>query len=441
MKYFQSHGNWWLPSIPENQLSGELSFSKEEGITLKVIGKFEQGYDFSKEIFEVIHGFTENNIVTLFNCSLTNQELKIPSQVSTHHSSYSVRLAVLGEHLSETLENATFEKTILDYTYFSHWANLSTFRHNFANSDKGGKIERIKCDFLLHDHISAEIDSCTFRILQCCHEHPSELSYSLDFSCLLEISFVNQLTLDEIYSSYLSPIQAFLDFATQKTNRLRLFQVFHQGNKLDIIISEIQCEEIQKTIKKRDFLFTLEEVQAIFPLVISKWLDLYKKIPDILNLYFSAINNNSLYIDNQFLFICQSLEGYHRRRIDRNTKSHTKLKEIIKNLFEKHKFILQGLTTEYEKQNPGCIKEAIDRISKKVVALRNYQSHLDDRSQDNILHGEKLFRVTQILELLFESILLTECGFSDNDVETKIKERSDFTYLRSIFRSLDFLNS
>jgi len=443
MKYFQSHGNWWLPSSPENKLSGALSFSKEEGLILKIIGKFEQGYDFSKETFEVIHGFIEQKIVTLFKCTRTNQKLKIPSQASNWYSNYSVRLAVLGEYLTETLEKVTFEKAILDYTYFSYWANLSTYTRHFASKEQ--QIKRIQCHFLRHENIISEIDDCTFSILQCCHDHPSELSYSLKFSCLLEISFGKQLTLDEIYSSYLSPMQSFLDFATQKTNSLTLFQVFYQDKELEIVTSEIQCEEVQKAIKKRNFLFTLEEIQTIFSTVVSNWLKLYKDIPDVLNLYFSSINNNSLYIDNQFLFISQSLEGYHRRKIDGNSNSETSLEIRIGKLFEKYKFILEGLTTEYEKQNPGCSKRVIKKISssisKKVGDSRNYQSHLYDRPQENILHGEKLFRVTQILELLFESILLTECGFSADDVERKITERSEFTDLKSIFRLLDFLNS
>jgi ApeA N-terminal domain 1 len=35
-------GVWWLPNIPDNKVSGTLSFSDEEGILLRLIGSFEE---------------------------------------------------------------------------------------------------------------------------------------------------------------------------------------------------------------------------------------------------------------------------------------------------------------------------------------------------------------------------------------------------------------
>ena len=37
---FKYRGVWWLPENPKNQLTGELTYDRDEGISLELVGSF-----------------------------------------------------------------------------------------------------------------------------------------------------------------------------------------------------------------------------------------------------------------------------------------------------------------------------------------------------------------------------------------------------------------
>lgn len=56
MKSFESTGVWHLPSEPDKQLAGDLTFSPQDGLRLRLTGTFNQTWGITIPKYPVIHG-------------------------------------------------------------------------------------------------------------------------------------------------------------------------------------------------------------------------------------------------------------------------------------------------------------------------------------------------------------------------------------------------
>lgn len=53
----------------------------------------------------------------------------------------------------------------------------------------------------------------------------------------------------------------------------------------------------------------------------------------------------------------------------------------------------------------------------KVVDTRNYQTHHDEDLKEHSASGKELYHLTQKLKILLEICLLTELGFSSDEIK------------------------
>jgi hypothetical protein len=64
----------------------------------------------------------------------------------------------------------------------------------------------------------------------------------------------------------------------------------------------------------------------------------------------------------------------------------------------------------------------------KVVDTRNYQTHHDEDLKERAAGGEELDRLTQKLKVLLEVCLLTELGFSSEEIKGLFSRNSRYQY-------------
>ena len=93
---FEYDGLWWLPSDPENEVSGRLSYAPNEGITLKLIGAFADILGLSDFHVDILHGMTtEGHICTLYGASSSNFVANTPGIIS---QTLTFRNLIVGYH-------------------------------------------------------------------------------------------------------------------------------------------------------------------------------------------------------------------------------------------------------------------------------------------------------------------------------------------------------
>jgi hypothetical protein len=114
-------GFWWLPSQPENQIPGTLTFSDADGGKLELIGSFRLGDDFwPKDGYPIILGLstTSGKSITLQDCHISGENniyLRQKEQKIRTQKIY-VNYVITGEHFTEK-EKAIFNESTIKFAY------------------------------------------------------------------------------------------------------------------------------------------------------------------------------------------------------------------------------------------------------------------------------------------------------------------------------------
>ena len=103
--------------------------------------------------------------------------------------------------------------------------------------------------------------------------------------------------------------------------------------ELIVMMSGYQVSFDQRYIS--DFLVLLRDVEDGWPKIMSTWIGYYRKMYDVLNLYFAVVFGEGLLEQHKFLFLAQALEGYHRAKTgskDKRTSLAQRLRKITESV-------------------------------------------------------------------------------------------------------------
>lgn len=85
----------------------------------------------------------------------------------------------------------------------------------------------------------------------------------------------------------------------------------------------------EKKFYEHEMVFKFQDIKEQLSMILNTWLFMYEKLEPAINLYFSTINNEELYIDNKFLSFIQGLETFHRRITDNQSISEREHQDRI----------------------------------------------------------------------------------------------------------------
>lgn len=143
-------GMWWLPEDPEDQVPGILRYDPEDGLSLSLIGAFEDRITSSPApgttvvhegigTWTVIHGVAENREVTLLDCAPSGGKRTLGARVKSHDKQTVVATAAtIGAHISGE-EHAAFSMAEVSIEDLTLWAASSAFEGLLGAAD--GKID------------------------------------------------------------------------------------------------------------------------------------------------------------------------------------------------------------------------------------------------------------------------------------------------------------
>ena len=439
MSNIELNGEWWLPNS-EKRITGILSFSDNQGINLVLNGFLDDNNFFENLLKEdvsypIIHGKTKDKDLTLFDC------MRCSASGGTNYpsSEYSICYVFEGGHFNKDIEEQLFSRIAVNFSYSSQWGTLS-------------KIESLdNKNFCIKPHkdIKVDLDKASLIIHQISKCKLSHHTISIELGSLIDIIFERPISFPEIYNQYLVPLKFFITLMTTEFNQIVSVKYYQNPNSslnqsFSIFCRAFKNNEIIEDLHPRKMYFSLDEIKQNLQSIVNKWFELYHEIHDIINLYFSVEENSKfLYLENRFLFIAQFLEGYYKRVINQNK---TSLSKIIKYYFEEppNSFILYEISRALSDFNhdsnisniKAIKKRLINQISKDIEITRNYHSHYG-HSYENKLKGNKLFRVTQIMDFLSKSILLNRLGLPN--VNEKI-HNSEFKYFLANAKSFELLS-
>ncbi len=143
-------GLWWLPEDPDEQVPGVLRYDPEGGLSLSLIGAFEDRIMSSpapdvaavhegSPTWDVIHGAAEWRHITLLDCVPSSSRRTFGARVkSPDKQTVAATTAIIGAHISGEAD-AAFSAAEVSVEDLGLWAAASVFEGFFGAPD--GKLD------------------------------------------------------------------------------------------------------------------------------------------------------------------------------------------------------------------------------------------------------------------------------------------------------------
>jgi len=444
---FEYKGIWWLPDKPEERVSGTLRFTPDEGAILDLIGSFKDIKNMNKILKpEIILGVSSNGKnITLYKCFETKSSFSIPGFQT---SSLYANLVFIGAHFQKS-EDIKFKSISVHYLHLDEWANISGF-----DIKKLWEEKEVLIKYKLPKPFQANI-SDELKILVNVRATRPSLSFVQKEATIKQKTEIKVETSEdkpfEDYRKIMYHIQNFLTLGiTESVHPVAIEGITEVNKKMindkthyppvEIFYRLPDIPKAPKTLLPFDMLSTFKDISDRFEDFLKNWFKKANLLEPVYSLYFGTLYNPHMYLEHRFLSLIQAIESIHQRiyggeylpneeykhvydalisAIPNGVKSDLKdrlkeylkygkefsLRKRLKEIFDKHQEILDRFM-----ENKNAFIE-------KVVNTRNYQTHHDKELKECAANGEDLYRLTQKLKMCLEICLLTELGFSSEEIK------------------------
>lgn len=435
-------GSWFIPTKPRSKIAGVLRFTPSDKIYLELDGVFQEDHDhlavFNRDMRDevVILGVTSTGVkITLYKCVEINFKYNTSSK-------YLVHAIITGDHFKSE-EKIVFAKLRVAFANLEEWVGVNVVK------SKHGETAR---ELLVHCEAPTVIPVTTSGKQQISLEAVWHARFDRDRTTIQEETFFNikfsHPTNLVSCLDLLRGIQDFLGVAMSKPPFPTRIEAWEKASSAQKVITILFIPVLAYNPKKKYFnemLFTSNDIRETSDKFVNNWLERREILKPVYNLYFANLHNPSIYTENRFLNLTQAIETYHRRvfggkYMDDNEFLEGLYKDFVASIpahvnkefresLTKGKFRyaneyslrkrLTELLKKYHDSLPinflGSNKARIGFIG-KVIDTRNYLTHYDETSKENIAKGTDLFYLEQGLKVIMEVILLTEIGFASEKI-------------------------
>ena len=422
---FEYKGYWYLPSDPDNEIAGILTYIPNESIELELIGTFEKsapkiiGFTNGTSI-NIVWGMTSDaHKISLINC--TPDEGSYNFSCSFPITKYTIQYCLVGVHI-ENFKDKIFSWSniiISELTTWCYTAALETI-YGFNEEGKVNKISvSVNTDDIKKPISSLDINNITtLKIKKDVQFDGTKflLNPSFKQSTFLQIEKKNKSSI----SDFLSDIYLFEDFlslASLSTINVAGIFLYDETNYQELdnkekIFHPIELLYVQRGVetvktKECDFLISYSQIQDIFSKIIKKWYSDTSEIKPIRAHLIKSVKNKNIFDSTDFLIVIQAIEGYCIR-------------------FRKEKTLaieLEDLLNEFKD---------IDKVNqleiniKSVVDSRHYYSHFMNKSKKpHTLDGLELYLLTKKLRILLICCLLNFIGIENKKINELLNKSNN----------------
>jgi hypothetical protein len=476
---FEYKGEWFLPLAKDRRVTGTLTYSVDNGISLELFGNFD---DYSPilpqvENKEIIQGITrDSRLITLYRNYVIHidgakliqgQEYGVPSV------RYSALYMFEGVHIDK-VEDITFTKIESEILYLDEWVGISGFQQPVEMMENIKKHEfhiHYKLPEPIRFTISANIEGCFNFIINIPSINAYQKSEKLEQKVKLILTSKEELPVDD-FLKQLFTFQNFLILALYEKTYPKTITLYSDKFSKDygghserpvllpikLYFHTLNSQTSEKQKLWFDMLFCYRDIKDKFPIIIEKWYKKYELLEPAFDLVFEQFYNNGRFNENTFLNLAQSAETFHARTHIQPTKNEeikTIEKEIIKTIQEKYedseKYLaflkkkfefgdaitlqtrLKDIIDKHFNEALDKLIENKDKFIKNVKDSRNYYTHYSKDSHKKALRGHDLFYLSERLKILLVCTFLLEIGF-DNDLLSSLLESKKYRFFHGLIK-------
>ncbi len=451
LESFTKHGVWWLPSHPEDRVRGDLVFDGKH-TRLKLFGVF-QGTEsiFGNREVETIFGACANEAVTLLDCRLGGRWDIMTGSIT---STWSCQFSILGLHTSGNLA-PIFTHSEARFTGLEHWIADDPIEDQFP-PDPNDSLRTFRIEH--HHEVPRDFDvpaiDASIGLTASCNQKGADYRVALEHRAYIRISPSAPRDLSwfiEIQRQFQRMLSFFADASVQTTT-LRLFS--EGATQFDPVSGCLIWPAIQRKDNSerlgRGMLVQFPDIASRFADVLSIWYANAERLKHVYDLFFSATQHDTIYIEQDFLQLTQAVEVFSRVARESKYVSEDDYKKIADKLVAAippttdgdlrqslkarirfgNEFSLRKrintILNELEPETVTLITSDLKTFVGKVVDTRNYLVHLDETSTGNAIKGDGLYPAMNKLRLLLMILLMLELKFSEGETREIVKRSSIF---------------
>jgi hypothetical protein len=450
---------WWLPNMPDKQISGTLQYDHKDSILLDLIGSFRDIQSFgSNELStpEVILGISDNGVLcTLVNIHESNWQFNIPG---IPKSTYKARFLVLGEHF-DSFHGIKFSSFSVNYTNLENWLSAKPFSYPFL-PEKMTSGDSYDISFTLPEEFKVFVKSLNTEI-----KSVYELRQRGNF-----------ITEAKLYSN------AYIKFIPHENQTLQWFlDIQHDfGNLLTILTGECvyprkimagrvaqdndngplsilysQDSPVEKNVDHQNMIIPQSKMADSITPVFNQWFENKEKLKSVYDIFFGTKYSAVMFSELHFLSLMQVIESFHRSTKGGKYLEDAEWKEHKDHLINQ---IPAGLESSFKASLKSRLKygneyslrkriqELIDNFNEetvnnlsfdkkfftgRLVDTRNYFTHYDEEAKQTALKGENLYWANVRLEIFIIALLLDQLGFDQKTISSSLSEHRKFSYALS----------
>jgi len=461
---FEHRGKWWLPAQEDSQIDGSLTYSPDDGAILELSGAFG---DLSQVMASqrlstprLILGTTASRQeITLVNCVEKHRSLGVAYGAGYATSSYQPQVVLVGCHF-QNYEALTFARLHVRYSHLDAWAGLRHF--DFAQEEGITKIS-----YSRPEPIPADLGGgVTVSVTSAGSEHwegSPTTRVTIEREARIGIQIGEQAHLER----FLKPIrltQIFLSLAVGAAvhpvkvtgTRQETLGGAPIARSVDILYHPALAVPLHGVVFPTDMTFTLAGITDRFEPFLRNWFQTAELLGPVVNLYFTALAETGISAEHRFLTLCQALESLHRRRHggqylsrDEYAPAYDQLigaipdwiapdhrAALVARLKYGHQFSLRKRLTDIFSAHDPVLRDVFPdppAFINKVVKTRNYFTHYDeDDKQDAATGGLELHRLATKVRTLIEVCLLSEIGFTSEELRKQAQAISSRRVIEAI---------
>lgn len=447
-------GFWWLPSVPNEQQSGKLTFDQIDGGRLNIIGSLSPWdralIDESLEL-SVIHGLTvTGKKVTLLHSHVSSRSLNFPG-IATEI--WHVLVIAIGAHFASS-EEAIFRRSWIRFEGIAQWLEFDPFREVFDFATQ-------TIELTVRKPIRMELG----RIEGASIYSDSSLKSGRDGSERWSSTSESMIAID-------ADEHQSLDWHFSRATRLRNLAEMLFGRPLHLfkLLVEIDSEKetdgplghcdvevYAKIVGGRDQhpsivrppMLTAPALVEAAPNALRDWFLQYDKLSVALNLLPTIASDRIIYVNVRFLLAVQAIETFHRNIYQKNIindAEHAELLRILKKAIPSNVNIRMRKKIKYilKYSNEPSLQERLDALISvardgrsevmpsysdnfvsSVVSTRNYETHHGARPRNLLSSGEMYWAIRRLV-VLITVLMLRQIGLKTGTIEGILEKHNEF---------------
>jgi ApeA N-terminal domain 1 len=450
MKHFESSGLWSPAGDLSNTVGGTLRYDSE-GLNLKLLGSFREGWSAGVERYPTIRGLVDENpygtFVTLIDCLRKQSRFNMAGVTS---ETIRCGKATIGtSHLPDGEYH--FEKLEVFFSYLKDWVGQTGIKFEVINntgySINYTKPEMLSFPFGDQKLTLAPTASRTYGI------HHAEL----DEETLVVIEPIGEHSPTELGGDHIQILQNLLTFATDTPNEIE--DITYLGTEDDQGLSPeyhlvfdpiFRLKTDKASLHSSDMLFTFRDAQDHGLNIFQNWLDFTERHPSFCTVFFANLYAEPRYLNDRFasLMLAFTLLGSTIGEVSERTKLFLRdVEAALKSRFRDEEGELLGhiIPTGAEIEMPfhllRLLQENADTMGRFIEDMPGFVRSVSDtldffkrrsESKRPYIQGVSLLHAMLKIRLLVKIVILKELGFGEDTVRSLVTRNNRINFLRTV---------